>query len=114
MGTIVFTCQLQVLDSSICHLKEQSATASTQELDVNILQSMTLTIKYTAKVDTIVFIVNGIVTEGLHTNTCHIDIIHKLSLDRVVYFKENSTISNKLLRIADEVVAILVLKRNDI
>ena len=75
---------------------------------------MALTVKCTAIVNTTIIISFGVITERLHPNACHIDVVHELCLYRVVIIKEKGAICNELLGSGDEVVAIIIHFRHNV
>ena len=68
---------------------------------------MTLTIEFASK--DVNRVLTLVVTDRRHSNTIHIDISNELALSVLVHLTCNSTISSELLRVANEVVAVLVL-----
>ena len=98
--------QLQVLDGSTVQSVEEAATLAIV-VNINVVDRMALTVELAT--EAVVALV-----DGLHANTSHVDILHELSLNRIVSKAGNSTEGNELLDIAKEVVTILVLSRKNL
>ena len=107
------TSQLQVLDGSVLQLVEQrcrlciAVRRDASVVDINVFKCVALTVELAGK--DVHSVLASVVTDRQHSNASHIDIGNELTLSVLVLLTCNSTISSELLRVANEVVAVLVL-----
>ena len=101
----VLAGQLQVLDSSTVSSIEEAATLLRQ-VNIYIINSKALTVEYTT--ERVVGTVNG-----LHSNTHHVDVGSKLSLNSVIAETSNRTEECKMLGSAEQEVTLFVARSNN-